>query len=624
MNKDISAIKYGPKRETLLLSLLAVVVILIYADTLTTPFIFDDLVNIVENPHIRVPALSFENLAWAGFESPERRRPVANISLAMNYYFSGYNIVSYHVVNILIHLACGILLYFLTKSTLQTPALISRYEKSGWIPFFTAFIWLVHPLQTQSVAYIVQRMNSMATMFYVLSMLFYVKFRMSGANRLKWLQLAGCLISALLAFGTKEITATLPVFIVLYEWFFFQESNPQWAKRNLLVLGGVLVFFVIIALVYLGYDPLAKILNGYRIRDFTPMQRVLTQSRVVIFYISLILWPSPSRLNLDHDFALSYSLLDPFTTVISILVIFALIAFAILSARKTPLLSFSILWFFGNLVIESSVIGLELVFEHRNYLPSIFAILAIVAMTFRHLKHALAAAVIFSLVGALFCVWTFQRNRVWADEISLYQDSAVKSPGKARPQNNLGAALSRQGKYEAAIVQYRLALKIKPDYADAHYNLGYALAKTGNVNEGLYHFRQAVRIEPKRVKYLNNLGVALSISGNYEEAIGYFQKALKINNADADVHNNIGALLKKEGDRNAAMRHFAAAIALDPLHAGAVYNRGVMLMENGQLKAARQHFARALEISPGYLNAKQDMARVNDLITNRENQQKNN
>jgi hypothetical protein len=234
------------------------------------------------------------------------------------------------------------------------------------------------------VAYIIQRMNSMAAMFYILSMLFYVKFRMSGANRLKWLQFAGCVISALLAFGTKEITATLPFFIILYEWLFFQESSPQWAKRNLPLLGGALVLVIIIALVYLNYDPVAKILNGYKIRDFTPMQRVLTQSRVVIFYISLILWPSPSRLNLDHDFALSYSLLDPFTTVISIVVIFTLIVFAILSARKAPLLSFSILWFFGNLVIESSVIGLELVFEHRNYLPSMFAILAIVAGGGRH------------------------------------------------------------------------------------------------------------------------------------------------------------------------------------------------------------------------------------------------
>jgi hypothetical protein len=329
MIKKHSPLAYGPKREILLLSLLAVVVILIYADTLTAPFIFDDLHNIYNNPHIRVPALSFENLAWAGFESPESRRPVANISLALNYYFSGYNLVSYHVVNILIHIACGIFLYYLARATLQTPALHSRYEKYGWIPFITVFIWLVHPLQTQSVTYIIQRMNSLAAMFYILSMLFYVKFRMSDAPRSKWLHFTGCVLTALLAFGTKENTATLPLFIILYEWYFFQKLSPQWAKRNFLLLGGVLLIFMIIGLVYLDYSPVAKILKGYLNRDFTPMQRVLTQSRVVIFYISLLLWPNPSRLNLDHDFALSYSLLNPVTTLISIMVIIALIAFAI-------------------------------------------------------------------------------------------------------------------------------------------------------------------------------------------------------------------------------------------------------------------------------------------------------
>ena len=610
MVKNHSSIKNGPRRETLLLSLLAIVVILIYADTLTAPFIFDDLINILNNPHIRVPALSLENLAWAGFNSPEGRRPVANISFALNYYFNGFNLVGYHVVNILIHTACGIFLYLLAKATLQTPALGSRYEKFGWIPFLTAFIWMVHPLQTQSVTYIVQRMNSMAAMFYVLSMLFYVKFRMSQASRAKWSLFAGCVITAILAFGTKEITATLPLFIILYEWYFFQELSAQWAKRNFFVLGGVILLFIIIALVYLDYNPVAKILRGYRVRDFTPFQRVLTESRVVIFYISLLLWPNPSRLNLDHDFALSYSLLNPAATLIAIATIIGLIVFAFLIARKEPLLSFSIIWFFGNLMIESSIIGLELVFEHRNYLPTMFVVLAIVSLAFRYLKHALPAAIALSLVGALFCVWTFERNKVWADEITLYRDSAAKSPAKARPQNNLGAALSRQDRFEEAIEQYQLALKIKPEYSDAHYNLGYALAKTGKLDEGLSHFREAVRIEPNRVKYLNNLGVALVLKSNYSEAIDHLQTALKINPSDADLHNNLGLAFKKQGEPDAAMQHFSKAVALDPQHVSALINRGVMLMDRGQLEAARKHFVRALEIRPGYMEARLNLEEV--------------
>jgi tetratricopeptide (TPR) repeat protein len=622
MIKNQSPIAYGPKRETLLLSLLAVVVILIYADTLTSPFIFDDLPNIFHNPHIRVPALSFENLAWAGFQSPEGRRPVANISFALNHYFNGYNPVGYHVVNILIHLACGIFLYLLANATLQTPALRSRYEKFGWIPFLAVFIWLVHPLQTQSVTYIVQRMNSMAAMFYVLSMLFYVKFRMSTVAWMKWTLFAGCVLTVILAFGTKEVTATLPLFIILYEWYFFQDLGRQWARRNFLLLAGVCLLFVIIALVYMDFDP-ARILKGYRFRDFTPAQRLLTQSRVVIFYISLMLWPNPSRLNLDHDFALSYSLVNPASTLIAITAIIALIAFAILIARKEPLLSFSILWFFGNLAIESSIIGLELVFEHRTYLPTTFVILAIVSLVFRYLKHALPAVIALSLVGTLFCAWTYQRNQVWADEISLYRDSAAKSPGKARPQNNLGAALSRQDRLPEAIGLYRVALGIKPEFGDAHYNLGYALTKTGKLDEGLTHFREAVRIDPKQVKYLNNLGVALVLKGNYEEAIDHLTKALAISPSDADVHNNLGLAFKRQGDLDAAMLHFSNAVSLDPRHPDALYNRGVILMEYGQLEVARKHFARALEISPGFEAARLDLEEVNKRIRKAEGNQNN-
>jgi tetratricopeptide (TPR) repeat protein len=617
MAETLSSIRYGPKREILLLSLLAVVVILIYADTLTTPFIFDDLVNIHDNPHIRVPALSLKNLAWAGFNSPIGSRPVANISFALNYYFNGYNLVGYHVVNILIHTACGIFLYFLAKATLQTPALRSRYEKFGWIPFLTVFIWLVHPLQTQSVTYIVQRMNSMAAMFYVLSMLFYVKFRMSTASRARWALMAGCVTTAVLAFGTKEISATLPLFVILYEWYFFQELSVQWIKRNFFILGGVFLLFTVIALVYLDFDPVARILRGYRVRDFTPMQRVLTEFRVVVFYISLLLWPNPSRLNLDHDFALSYSLLNPATTLISITTIMALITFACLIARKEPLLSFGIIWFFGNLIIESSIIGLELVFEHRNYLPTMFVILAIVSLAFRYLKHVLPAAIALSLVGALFCGWTFERNKVWADEITLYRDSAAKSPAKARSHNNLGAALSRQNRVKEAIEKFQTALTINPQFSDAHYNLGYALARTENLDEGILHFREAVRVEPKRVKYLNNLGAALILKGDYSEAVDHFKTALKTNPSDADVHNNIGLAYKKRGQPDAAMQHFSRAVVLDPRQADALINRGAMQMDQGQLEAAGKDFARALEIRPGYVKARLNLEEVQQLKKDR-------
>jgi len=410
----------------------------------------------------------------------------------------------------------------------------------------------------------VQRMNSLAAMFYLLSMLLYVKFRLDTDIRGKWLSLAGCSLAGILAVGTKQISATLPLLIILYEWYFFQELRLKWVRRHFLVLNVILLFLIIISLIYLDYDPVVRILSAYKHRAFTLNQRVLTQFRVVIFYIGLMLWPRPSRLNLDHDFGLSYSLTDPVTTLISLVVIMALVGLAILTAKRQPLLSYGILWFFGNLAIESSIIGLELVFEHRTYLPSMFITLAMVALVFRYARPTWLGIVFLCVVGTLFTVWTFERNKVWMDELSLYRDCVEKSPAKARPHNNFGSILLRRGRLPEAIDELQAALKIKPGYADAHYNLGNALVKQGNLTNGIYHFSEALCRQPGNVKALNNLAATLVLLERYPEAIENLKKALVINPTDPDLHRNLAFVMKKQGDLEGARQHFSRVLEINP------------------------------------------------------------
>jgi tetratricopeptide (TPR) repeat protein len=598
-----------PKFETPLLVLLAVAVIFIYAETLSGPFIFDDRNNIRDNPHIRISQITWSSLTSAAVDSPSHHRPVANISFALNYYMHGYNVVGFHAVNIIIHIVTGILLYFLVQTTFRTPALQSRYERYKWISFFCAAIWLFHPLQTQSVSYIVQRMNSLAAMFYILSFLCYAQLRLHPQGRRKWALLSGCILAGILALGTKENAATLPLFLLLYEWYFFRNLSLKWLKEHLALLAGMLLLTAIVALVFLGVHPLDKIWAGYAFRNFTPAQRLLTEMRVVIFYISLFFWPHPSRLNLDHDFALSHSLTDPITTLFSMLAIVVLLVLAVVTAKNQRLISFGILWFLGNLVIESSIFGLEIIFEHRLYLPSMMFSLVVVVLVYRWVRPAWLKPLILCTLTIVAALWTYERNEVWGDRIAIWQDCIKKSPHKARPYNNLGAALADAGQYDKAIEQYHKALQINPYYPNAYTNLGFALAKQGKVEQSITQFLKALELKPRDYETLSNLGVALLMQNRQAEAIEYLSEAVALNPYFAKAHNNLGVALNRLGRAQDAIDQYSIALQLDPDYAEAYNNLGVALANQGRFDEAIEQFSAALKIYPGYANARQNLER---------------
>ena len=606
---DYSESKFEALRkryEFLLIVLMAVVAFLVYAKTLTGDFIFDDEPNIKYNPHIRLKHITAETLWDAATKGPTKR-PVAKLSFALNHYFHGYHVVGFHMVNILIHIANGVLLYLLVIITWRTPAMRAYHGKYGWIAFFTALIWLVHPIQTQAVSYIVQRMTSMATMFTVLSLLFYIQARFETGNAKKTAWFCAMAASGLLALGSKEISATLPFFIFLYEWYFFQDLSLTWIKKRIPLIAAVFIALVIISLIYLGGHPIEKITSMYAERSITITQRALSQLRIVILYISLLLWPYPGRLNLAYDFQPSHSLLDPMTTVLGMIAIIIFLAVAVLTAKKHRLVSFCILWFFGNLVIESSIIALELVFEHRNYMPSMFFILLGVFLCCRYLKPKWLAPLLLSVIVVVCALWTFERNEVWRSPILMWKDSINKSPRYPRPYNNLGVALMRRGYYQLAAKQYRRALELNPEYARAHTNLGYVLAKEGHYAKAIEHLTISLEIDPNQYETYNNFGIALTLQGHYQEAVGYFSTAIAIRPDYTHAHNNLGEVLRKQGRLQEAIKHFHAALELDPVFISARNNLGLALADQGLLAEAIEHFQKILEIDPNYETARQNL-----------------
>ena len=528
---------------------------------------------------------------------------ISNLSFALNYYFHGYDVTGYHLVNLLIHIATAILIYFFIKTTLQTPSIASKYENNVWLPFLTALIWAVHPVQTQSVTYVVQRMNSMASMFYIFSLLLYARGRLTKGKKKKRALWAGCIITGLLAMGSKQIAGTLPFFIILYEWYFFQDLRGSWFKRHYLYWAGLLAVFALTALIYLGIHPLEKLSIEYAYQDFSILHRALTQFRVVIYYLTLLVFPHPSRLNLLYDFPLSYSFIEPITTLLSFGVIMGFFGLAVYFAKKERLLSFCILWFFGTLVIESSVIPLALVFEHRLYLPSMGVCLLAVILGNGCLKARRLKIGAVCLVVIVFAVWTYQRNEVWKDDLTFWQDCVAKSPKKGMPHLNLGVALRERGNFDESIGEFHKALQFDPEDEKAPFNLGVALGKKGQADEAIKYYLKALELKPDFFDAHNNLGIALSGQGKYDEAIAHYREALRVNPNFAKAHNSLGTALEKQGKLEEAVKHYKRALQLAPDNAKAYYNLAGAFARQGNFDQAVHYYYEALRINPHYSKA---------------------
>ncbi|MBM4338348.1 MAG: hypothetical protein FJ110_02280 [Deltaproteobacteria bacterium] len=362
-----------PLNHLIAIGLIVGVALMAYSNSFDVPFHFDDRPNILQNPNIQIQVFTWDRLVSFITHTYEVSiRVFSYFTFALNYYFGGFNLFYYHLVNFIIHVACGIFLYWFLMLTFNLPYLRDEYGPMSYkVALFASLIFIAHPIQTQSVTYIVQRMSSMAGMFYLLAMVLYVKGRLSsGKGRFAYFTATGLVY--LLGIFSKENVAILPLFVLLYEFYFFQNLTigPK-GKKTFLTVVSIVGLLAIVGLAVWGNRYYELIIEGYKIRDFTLSERVLTQLRVVLYYLTLLAYPHPSRLNLDYDFPVSKTLIDPPTTLISMVIVAGLIGYSIWAAKRRPVLSFCVLWYFGNLVIESSIFPLEMAYEHRLYLPSV-------------------------------------------------------------------------------------------------------------------------------------------------------------------------------------------------------------------------------------------------------------
>lgn len=583
---------------------LSILIFSCYSNTFYASWQFDDAV-IFKNSNFRLRDFSFSEIKKTFHCHPQKSsviyRPISCLSLAINFYFGGKDVFGYHLVNISIHLAAAVFLYLLVRITLDNPQFPNSYRKEAYhIALLTGILWALSPIQTQAVTYIVQRMTSLAAMFCVMCLYFYVKGRISKHSK-RYLFFAASLIAGLFSIGSKENTSILPIMIILYEFIFFQKADVKWLSKNIFFVISALIFPLIIFIFFWGENPVSAI-QGYGSRDFSLIERLLTQSRVIVYYLSLLVYPSVNRLNFDHDFSISRFLVQPPTTIICIFFIFGLIALGVYLVRKKPLFSFSIFWFLGNLVIESSIIPLEIIFEHRLYLPSMFFYFVLAFVLNHHViqkewikkPYAVVLVVLFIFLQGM---GTYVRNFAWQNEITLWSDCVEKSPQKARTHHNLGHAFQKRGMLTEALNAYKKALVLDPHSIETHVNLGSIYEKKGMLEEAIIESRKALALNPEVVEAYNNLGQIYEKQGLIEEAIDAYRKAIDLHPKIENAYNNLAQLYQKSGQLDKALAVLSEAIRVQPDCASYYRGLGKVYDKKGMPNEAMAAYRKATELS---------------------------
>ena len=594
-------------------------VALVYWNTLRAPFLFDDTGAVVNNPTIR-RLWSLDAFTPPADGSTTTGRPVVNLSYALNIAISGESVWSYHALNLTIHALAALTLMGVVRRTLSGPVLRERLgTPAGPFAFLTALLWVLHPLQTESVVCIAQRTESLCGLFYLLT--FYGFARATGqmvpgravlqpapphpevraeaphdADISSRTWFAVSLVSCLLGMATKEVMVTAPVLLLLYDRTFVSRTFASaWRRRRAFYTALAATWLVLAWLVVRGGGARAAS-AGFGL-GVSWWAYLLTQSEAIVLYLKLAFWPDP--LVLDYGTAVANSLAAVWWQAA---VVGALLAGTVWSLARKPVAGFLGAWFFVILAPSSSVVPLvtQTMAEHRMYLP-LAAVMSLVVSSLHGRAGARAPWLLAAAAVGLGGV-TFSRNRDYRDAIAIWTDTVVKSPLNARAHNNLAWALQQQGRADAANVHFARAVDLQPRYVSARYNWGVALLNQGRAVEAIAQLETAVRLAPDHADAHVNLGNALMQVQRAADAVPHYEAALRLN-PGPDVHYDLAVALLDLGRHEEATARLRAALQLDPNLSETHYQLGRLAEAAGQPGEAERHYAETLRLAPDHLAA---------------------
>lgn len=480
-------------KPALLLCILAVTAAC-YLPGLTGHFIFDDGANIGKNPFLKIENLDFASLWQAAFSGSAGlfQRPISMATFALNYYVSGMDAYYFKMTNLGIHLVNGLLVFVLARHLLNLHLRIRRTTMDSnaisWIAVAVAAIWLLHPFNLTGVLYVVQRMTSLAALFTLAGLALYLSGRQSLLNGEKsgfFAIAAAILVATPLAALCKENGVLLPLLILVTEVTLLRWHTPNLGTRRILVavVGLSAAIPLLIGLFYVLNNP-GVILSGYSLRDFSLTERIMTEARVLWFYLHMILLPSMAEMGLHHDdILISRSLFSPWTTLPAIVGLLLIVGGAFALRNKQPMVTFGIAFFLVGHSLESTIFPLEIAFEHRNYFPMFGILLSLAFYTLDprfHLPSVRLRRVAFLAIIIMFSGLTASRAQQWGDPLMMRMLEVKRHPYSVRANTDM-----------AALYSY-MPPTSREDAIDLY-------------NKAAFHYQQAAEIAPSNVSGLIGL-----------------------------------------------------------------------------------------------------------------------
>lgn len=440
-------------KRTNLLSLLLFILILTaicYSAGISGNFNLDDGANIRLNSALHIHSLTPQTLWQAATSSSAGPlgRPISTLTFALNYYFSGLDATYYKITNLGIHLANGVVIFLLSRLLLGLHLRLRNKEdlqKASLFGLATASLWLLHPFNLTSVIYVVQRMTSLSAFFVLCALSAYVygRQKLVDGNKyaLFWISVAFFLFTPI-AMLCKETGALTPLFIFITETTLLRWTTPrkEWSHWLIIFVGLAAAAPIIFGTLYL-LKHFEILMGGYVWRDFTLIERLMTEARALWFYIHMTLVPALSEMGLHHDdFLISRGLLLPWTTLPAASGILALVSAAFLLRNKHPLITFGIYFFLIGHALEGTIIPLEIVFEHRNYLPMIGILLPLSYYALNaefHFSSIRLRRPAFILMIALFASLTTVRAHQWGNTLAMRTLEVEHHQGSVRAHIDL-------------------------------------------------------------------------------------------------------------------------------------------------------------------------------------------